>query len=269
MEIKMRADYHIHSNFSVDSKLEMEEIVLKAIEVGLDEICFTDHVDYDVKNHIVDKQEVDYPNFFKEYERVRKLYQDKIAVKIGLEFGVQLHTIDRYVEDMKKYPIDFILLSCHQIDNKELWLNQYQQDKSQVEYNRGYYEYLYQLVDQFDDFSVLGHLDVIKRYDQNGVLDDEYVIDIIENILKRVIEKGKGIEVNTSSYRYKLPDLTPSTRILKLYYDLGGRILTMGSDTHKIEQLKDHFEEIILQLKEIGFTELYYYEKMKPIPYTI
>lgn len=265
----MRADYHIHTNFSVDSKLEMEEIILRSIEIGLDEICFTDHVDYDVKNHLVDKQEVDYPEFIKEYNRLSELYSDKISIKLGLEFGVQLHTMHRYVADMKKYDFDFILLSCHQIDNKELWLNHYQEDKTQVEYNRGYYEYLYQLVDQFDDFSVLGHLDVIKRYDQNGVLDDEFVIDIIERILKRVIEKGKGIEVNTSSYRYNLPDLTPSRRILKMYYDLGGRILTMGSDTHRIEQLKDHFEEIIVQLKDIGFSKLYRFDKMKAIPYNI
>lgn len=265
----MRADYHIHTNFSVDSKLEMEEIILRSIEIGLDEICFTDHVDYDVKNHLVDKQEVDYPEFIKEYNRLSELYSDKISIKLGLEFGVQLHTMHRYVADMKKYDFDFILLSCHQIDNKELWLNHYQEDKTQVEYNRGYYEYLYQLVDQFDDFSVLGHLDVIKRYDQNGVLDDEFVIDIIERILKRVIEKGKGIEVNTSSYRYNLPDLTPSRRILKMYYDLGGRILTMGSDTHRIDQLKDHFEEIIVQLKDIGFSKLYRFDKMKAIPYNI
>lgn len=265
----MRADYHIHSNFSVDSKLEMEEIVLKSIELGLDEICFTDHVDYDVKNHIVDKQEVNYPEFFREYYRVKSLYEDKINIKIGLEFGVQTHTIPRYVEDMKKYDVDFVLLSCHQIDNKELWLNQYQEGKSQIEYNRGYYEYLLKIVNEFSDFSVMGHLDVIKRYDPNGILDDEYVIDLIESLLKKVIEMGKGIEVNTSSYRYNLPDLTPSTRILKLYYDLGGRILTMGSDTHRIEQLKDHFEEIILQLKAIGFDELYTFDKMIAKPYKI
>ncbi|NTW91642.1 MAG: histidinol phosphate phosphatase, partial [Erysipelotrichaceae bacterium] len=138
-----------------------------------------------------------------------------------------------------------------------------------IEYNRGYYEYLYKLVDQFDDFSVLGHLDVIKRYDPQGILDDEHVMDIVEKILKRVIEKGKGIEVNTSSYRYNLPDLTPSTRILKKYYELGGRILTMGSDTHRIDQLKDHFEEIIIQLKDIGFSELYTFDKMMAKPYKI
>lgn len=265
----MRADYHIHTNFSVDSKLTMEEIILKSIELGLDEICFTDHVDYGVKNQYVDKQEVDYPKFIKEYNRLNEIYRDKISLKLGLEFGVQLETMQRYVEDMKTYSFDFILLSCHQIDNKELWLNQYQESRTQLEYNRGYYEYLYKLVDLFDDFSVVGHLDVIKRYDKNGVLDDSHIMDLIDPILKRLIDKKKGLEVNTASYRYNLPDLTPSTRILKRYYELGGRILTMGSDTHRIEQLKDHFEEIILQLKEIGFTELYRFDKMKPSTYKI
>lgn len=79
----MRADYHIHTNFSVDSKLEMEEIILRSIEIGLDEICFTDHVDYDVKNHLVDKQEVDYPEFIKEYNRLSELYSDKISIKLA------------------------------------------------------------------------------------------------------------------------------------------------------------------------------------------
>lgn len=265
----MRADYHIHTNFSVDSKLTMEEIIIRSIELGLDEICFTDHVDYGVKNQYVDRQEVDYPELIKEHKRVNDLYHDKIQIKLGLEFGVQLETIQRYKKDMMMYDFDFILLSCHQIDNKELWLYQYQASKTQLEYNRGYYEYLYNLIDLFDDFSVMGHLDVIKRYDQIGVLDDKYVMDIVERILIRLIEKNKGLEVNTSSYRYNLPDLTPSTQILKKYYELGGRLLTIGSDTHKIENLYDHFEEIIVQLKEIGFNELYRFDKMNPIPYTI
>lgn len=265
----MRADYHIHTNFSVDSKLTMEEIIIRSIELGLDEICFTDHVDYGVKNQYVDKQEVDYPEFIKEYNRLNEKYKERIVIRLGLEFGVQLETMNLYREDMQKYDFDFILLSCHQIDNKELWLNQYQATKTQLEYNRGYYEYLYKLIDEYDEFSVVGHLDVIKRYDQNGVLDDSHIMDLVERILIRLIEKNKGLEVNTSSYRYNLPDLTPSTLILKRYYELGGRLLTMGSDTHKIENLKDHFEEIIIQLKEIGFTKLYRYEKLKPIPFDI
>lgn len=265
----MRADYHIHTNFSVDSKLTMEEIIIRSIELGLDEICFTDHVDYGVKNQYVDKQEVDYPEFIKEYNRLNEKYKERIVIRLGLEFGVQLETMNLYREDMQKYDFDFILLSCHQIDNKELWLNQYQSTKTQLEYNRGYYEYLYKLIDEYDEFSVVGHLDVIKRYDQNGALDDSHIMDLVERILIRLIEKNKGLEVNTSSYRYNLPDLTPSTLILNRYYELGGRLLTMGSDTHKIENLKDHFEEIIVQLKEIGFTELYRFDKMNPFPYTI
>jgi histidinol-phosphatase (PHP family) len=265
----MRADYHIHTNFSVDSKLTMEEIILRSIDLGLDEICFTDHVDYGVKNQFVDKQEVDYPEFIKEYTRLNEIYKDRISIKLGLEFGVQLETMHQYKEDMKMYDFDFVLLSCHQIDNQELWLNQYQESRTQLDYNRGYYEYMYKLIDLFDDFSVVGHLDVIKRYDRNGVLDDNLIMDLIDPILIRLIEKNKGLEVNTSSYRYNLPDLTPSTTILRRYYELGGRVLTMGSDTHKIENLKDHFEEIIVQLKEIGFTELYRFDKMNAITYKI
>jgi len=83
--------------------------------------------------------------------------------------------------------------------------------------------------------------------------------------LKKVIEDGKGIEVNTSSFAYGLDDLTPSRDILKLYYELGGKIITAGSDAHKAKDVGRHIKEIYNELKEIGFKEICTYEKMKPI----
>ncbi len=59
----MYTDYHIHSTFSPDGKSSMEEMILRAIDLNLKEICFTDHVDYDIKymDHFV----VDYEEYFK------------------------------------------------------------------------------------------------------------------------------------------------------------------------------------------------------------
>ena len=91
------------------------------------------------------------------------------------------------------------------------------------------------------------------------------VKDIITEILKIVIQDGKGIEVNTSSYYYKLNDLTPSMNILKLYYELGGKIITIGSDSHKKIQLGSYIDEVKEILKNIGFKYYCTYENMKPI----
>lgn len=45
----MFADYHVHTEFSDDSVYPMEQVVRDAIARGIDEICFTDHVDYGIK----------------------------------------------------------------------------------------------------------------------------------------------------------------------------------------------------------------------------
>ena len=138
-----------------------------------------------------------------------------------------------------------------------------------MDYNIEYYKNLSKLVDDFDNFSVIGHLDLIKRYDKEGILDDSLVIEYIEDILKKLIKNNKGIEVNTSSIRYKINDLMPSRNILKLYKSLGGEIITIGSDSHSIEHLAEGFDEIITELKEIGFNKLCTFDKMKPKFYDI
>lgn len=118
---------------------------------------------------------------------------------------------------------------------------------------------------RFQHYSVLGHLDMIKRYDNLGPFPDKKVLHLIEKILRRAIDDGKGIEVNTSSFRYGLPDLTPSREILALYHQLGGRILTIGSDAHSPDQLGDHIPQVRAILKDMGFREFCTFEKMQPV----
>lgn len=266
----MLADYHVHTIFSDDSDCLMEDMVKQAIALKMDEICFTDHVDYGVKyDH--DKKidncllNVDYPNYFKEIENLRNTYKNQISIKRGMEFGVQMHTIPQFVELYKKYTYDFIILSCHQIDDKEFCTYDYQKNKSQDEYQQEYYQAIYRVIQNYKNYSVLGHLDMIKRYDIYGDYPDTKIMDIIEKILKQIILDGKGLEVNTSCFRYGLKDLTPSKTILKKYYELGGRILTIGSDAHATCDLCDHIEEVKEVLKEIGFKKICIFENMKPI----
>ena len=141
--------------------------------------------------------------------------------------------------------------------------------KTQEEYTRQYYEAILDCVKLYKNYSVLGHLDLIKRYDSYPHYPDEKLKDILSDILKIVIADGKGIEVNTSSFKYGLDDLTPSRYILELYYNLGGKIITIGSDSHKCDRIGDHFDEVIGVLKEIGFKEIYTFDKMQAIAHRI
>ena len=112
---------------------------------------------------------------------------------------------------------------------------------------------------------VLRTEDLVKRYGNYGnILDDKPFDDIIEAILKEAINDGKGIEVNTSCYRYNLPDLTPSKHILTMYKDLGGEIITTGSDSHNPSQIAYKFDYIYSYLESIGFKYVCAFDKMKP-----
>jgi len=138
--------------------------------------------------------------------------------------------------------------------------------RSQKEYNELYYREIYNVQKVFKNYSVLAHLDLLSRYDELGVYPFENVRDMIAEILKLAIADGKGIELNTSSWKYGLKDTQPCRAILKLYKDLGGRILTAGSDAHTTRQLGDHLDEGYRILRdEIGFTEICTFDHMTPV----
>lgn len=257
----MLADYHVHTSFSDDSEYPMEEAVKRAIALGLDEICFTEHIDYGVKTD----ENCDCAAYQKEIERCRKHFGDDITIRMGIEFGMQVHTISQYEETLKQYPFDFVILSCHQVEDQEFWNQTFQPGRTQEEYNRRYYEEILQVIRRYENYSVLGHLDMIRRYDKAGEYPFEKVRDLVEEILKTVIAQGKGIEVNTSCFRYGLPDLTPSREILTLYRNMGGKIVTIGSDSHREDHLGAKIKEMHRELKALGFDSVYTFEKMEPI----
>ena len=283
----MFADYHVHTSYSDDSEYPMEEVVRDAVSLGLEEICFTDHVDYGVKRAWDDPRgilyrrgrsgepehmalaNVDYPRYASEIAALKDKYKDQITIKMGLEFGMQVYTIPQYEKLFSAWPFDFVILSVHQIENKEFWTQDFQSGHTQAEYNLRYYEEILALVQQYHNYSILGHLDLISRYDKEGSFPFEKIRSIIEKILITVITDGKGIEVNTSSHRYGLSDLTPSIDILRLYRDLGGKIITVGSDSHRKEHLGAYIAETLNILKTIGYKEVYTFEQMQPIPHKI
>lgn len=256
----MLADYHMHTSFSDDSEYPMEEEIKKAISLNIDEICFTEHTDYGISRYQVCNDEA----YRQEFERCKAIYGQRIQMKFGMEFGIQTHSIPKFREMFARNDFDFIILSCHQIDNKELWTQEYQMGKSQLEYNLGYYKEIYAVMQQYKDYSVLGHLDAIKRYDRCGILPFHYVKDMVTEILKLAIRDNKGIEVNTSSFRYGLDDLTPSRDIIRLYKELGGEIITVGSDSHAENHVGCQIKYMYDELKSMGFDGFYIFDRMIP-----
>lgn len=283
----MYADYHLHCEYSDDSNEPMENQIWQAIASNLDEMCFTDHVDYGIKRdwddpegiiirHAVEHgKEVDlvlanvnYPKYFASLNMYQKKYASSISIKKGLEFGIQSITVDAYEKLYASYQddLDFVLFSMHQVNNLEFWTQDFQKGKTQKEYNDEYYKEIYQTMQMFHHYSCLAHLDLLARYDENGIYPFENEKDIIAEILKYAIRDEKGIEINTSSWKYGLKDTQPSRAILKLYKDLGGKIITVGSDAHETKYLASHIKDAYAILKnEIGINEICTFDHMQPI----
>jgi len=260
----MLADYHLHTHNSDDSKVEMYEYAERAIQIGFDEFCYTDHKDYDVDG----LNGIESDKYLIEYKKVLEKYSDKINIKLGAEFGMQIFNINKFENLFKSLPLDFVILSFHTVDKKMLWNKDFFEGRTQKEYNERYYQEIIDVTKIYKNYSVLGHLDLIRRYD-TSYYPFEKIKDFIAEILKQIIKDGKGLEVNTSCFRYKIPDLTPSVDILKLYKDLGGEILTIGSDSHSVEHFGTKIIDVQKQLKELGFNHFYTFDKMQPIGHNL
>lgn len=273
----MLADYHVHSMFSDDSWYIPEKVVEDAWKNNLDEICFTDHVDYGIKPDwddalsakVKDGQRalnVDYEAYFPCIADLRERWADRIVVKSGLEFGVQTHTIPQFNALWDRYADEFdcTLLSIHQVGDLEFWTGEFQEGRSQGEYNLAYYQELYDVATSFEHWSVLAHVDLIKRYDPVGILDFPANRDLVAATLEHTIAQGKGIELNTSSMRYGLADSQPAREVLELYRDLGGTVLTLGSDSHKPEHLGAYIRHFQHYLASLGFEGFHTFDKMQP-----
>jgi len=259
-------DYHIHSQYSIDGKMTMDEACRQAIKLGLDEIVFTDHIDLDWPDN---KAHFDMNNlelYIKSIETMQERYGDRLIIKKGMELGLQPHALDELNLIVDTFPVDFLIASVHVVDGMDPYLKEYYLDKTKEESYIKYYEQILMLIQKFDNFDVLGHLDYVKRYSPLEWEKDDYLygIDIIDEIFKVLIEKGKGIEVNTSGYRHISDSPMPNIKIVKRFVDMGGKVITIGSDAHSLDCLAYCFDRALKELKSAGIAELTRFSNRKP-----
>ncbi len=259
------ADYHTHSNFSSDSDTPMEKNIEKAISLGLKEIAITDHIDFDYPD-------INYPFMFdyKEYAQkinsLRQKYENKIKIILGVEIGMQPHVYDEIKNLVNTNKYDFIIGSTHCVEKFDLCCDDFFKNKTKQEAYGKYFEEILFNVKNCPVFSVYGHLDFIDRY---GTYEDKTMNykdfkPITDEILKELISKGKGIEINTSGLRYGLGHTHPEIHIVKRFKELGGEIITVGSDAHSPNHITDNFKLAYEMLKDSGFNYITTFENLKP-----
>ncbi len=251
----------MHSNFSADCEAPMEEMINAAIHKRIKEISFTEHIDYDYPDLTI-TFDVDLNRYTKQVHDMQSKYSSMINIRKGIEIGIQPHLPERYHTLLTEEEFDFIICSMHTTDRKDLHSGRLFEGQSLNDAYEKYYTELYECVKNFDQFSILGHLDLVTRYKyEEGVY---HFLDIIEEIFKIIIPRGQGIEINTSGYKYGMNRLLPSRDILQLYYDMGGEIITVGSDAHRPDRVGDRIGEAYQLLQEIGFNYVSTFENRNP-----
>ncbi|SHG09352.1 histidinol-phosphatase HisJ family protein [Ornithinibacillus halophilus] len=259
-------DYHIHSDFSADCDTPMEKTIEKAIELGLKEICFTEHIDYEYPDQSIDFA-LDIPSYNQRLIEMRTTYGESLKIQKGVEIGVQPNLLDKYRALFKEETFDFIICSMHTTEKKDLHSGSFFQNKTLEEAYSKYYEELLYCVKNLEEFSILGHLDLVKRYTKKE--SKNLFHDIIAEIFKVIIPRGQGIEINTSGYRYGLETAMPSKDILKLYKECGGEIITIGSDSHIDSTVAFKWNSSLELLDQLGFKYVTTFDKLEPTFHSI
>lgn len=259
-------DNHIHSSFSGDSEMNAEIACEKAIRLGLDGIAFTDHLDLDYPDYD-EKFLIDFDKYSNVMDQLRLRYREKLKILKGIEVGYQPHVMENTNQVLTSYDFDFVILSVHIIDRQDPYTKEYFQGKSKAAAFTRYLELIFHSVSDFDNFDVVGHIGYIRRYcdyDDKSLRHSDYP-DLLDAILQKIIFKGKGLEINTSGYKGILFTPIPDYDILIRYKELGGEIITIGSDAHSPEHIGMEFGRVRERLTKIGFRYLAHFEGRKPV----
>ena len=264
--MKIISDFHLHTSFSEDSQAPMESMILSAMHQGLKTICFTEHLDMDYPPEY-GTFAVDLESYTEELFRLQSLYKKDIEILLGIELGMQPHLPERCLEITERYPFDFVIASQHLLDGTDPYFPEFWEDRREQEGYKAYFSQLLANLKAMKSYDTLGHLDYIVRYGPNKNQNYSYeaYASYIDPILQFLIEQHKCLEVNTAGLKYGLGHPNPEESVLKRYRELGGTLITIGSDAHRPEHIAYDFDKLESILKELGFRSYTIFRQREPV----
>lgn len=263
----MIADYHVHSDISPDSQESMTAIAEAALAQGLTEIAVTDHYDEDYPDSAFSRP--DLPRYFAELERVRAACP-QLTVRSGTELGMVREAADKIRDFLAGWSFDFVLFSKHVVRGKDPWNEDYYDGRTLREGEREYLLEMLQDIQAWQDYDVVGHIGYADKYLQRyksppagrpfeyGDFPDE-----LDALLGEIIGAGKGIELNTSTFP-SWGEGMPRRSVLKRYRELGGEIITLGSDAHQAVRVGADFPAAQELLADCGFRWICTFQERQP-----
>lgn len=272
-------DCHTHTQYSMDSEADINDMIKRAIELGLAAYAITDHCEcstWHTEDHYDNKELFDHFNYAADFEaslaavtELKNRYSGKIELLCGTELGQATQDTAAAEKAVADKRLDIVIGSLHQIKNeKDFYYIDYQQLTMDEIYAllEKYFLEVYELC-KWGKFDILGHLTYCIRYMKRrcGIDPDLSRFDeIIAESFRELIAKEKGIEINTSGIRQGVGETFPSLKYVKLFRDLGGELITVGSDAHNAADLGKNIAEGTETARAAGFTRLCYFKKRRP-----
>ena len=269
----IKADQHTHCSFSTDSKATPESMIQGAIEKGLTHLTFTDHMDLDYPGPTKEKPlfEFNPTDYFAALLPLKAACQDKLYLGIGIELGLRPNREDlnnQMHQLLASHSFDFVLGSVHLLDNDDPYYESYWQGRSAKDILSKYFNDMLTSIREYDNFDSLGHLDYLIRYIPPYCGEKDYVYheyaEVMEEIFKLLIRKNKALEINTAGLIKGLPCFHPKLTVLNRYLELGGELLTIGSDGHSPDKIATEFVKTEELLRSCGVKGYYVYKNRKP-----
>lgn len=263
-------DLHIHTNASHDAEGSVAEFCRSAIEKGIKTIGITNHLDLDPGlEHCGD---YNHQAVLEEVERARKTFGDSLQIVVGVEVSYQSEYENEIARALDAIKADFIMGSVHMLGGADYIITEengarnFFRNKSDPQEVYGvYFQEVLRAV-KFGYFDVLGHLDVIKRFGETlfqPLRPNEYYGEI-RRIIEGLIKRNMALEVNTSGLHHLVKEIYPSPYILKLYRELGGTMLTLGSDAHNPGDIARGFDQAVKLITMEKFSYLTIFQDRTP-----
>lgn len=255
-------DYHMHSIVSFDGHNTGLELARAAADRGLTEICFTDHVDFDASSP-VQTMVFDVQRYNQEYDH---LEVPGLKIRKGMEFGLTDGNQSLLLQRLSQRHYDFVLGSVHFVDGVDVYYKEYWEGKIPAQAQQRFLEQTLAMVNAHQDFDVLAHMTFLMKSPYNPVrapLSFDAHREVMEEILRVLAQKGKGLEMNTSGVDRSVGFL-PTIDVFRRFHELGGEIVTVGSDAHRTDRVGQYCGQAARMLADI-FGYVCTFQDRKPI----
>ncbi len=259
------ADYQTHTFRSHDGLASIDDFCVRAIDLGLDEIGFSEHKDFDPEDPVV--EHFVYEQYADEIARARERYAGRLVIRMGVEVDYQRWFEDDIAAYLDDYPFDYVIGSVHYVDRVRVMTPEYCAGR----YARAAYAAYFRAVrDSIEtgQIDILGHLEYpnVRGIAAYGPYDPAAYREEIDGVLDALLRNGVALEVNTAAARKAVGRTFPCAEVVSWYAQAGGRLLTFGSDAHHPDDLASDLPDAIEMARSAGLSEVAVYDQRTPTP---